>query len=114
LQARGIKFGVPDMVVCQFAAHSRILWVELKVGAPVSDTQKQTQDRMRSAGQSVVVCRSMHEILVALRSAGFLLHGNADNMATEYEARFRADVPEKPKRARRTGLRWIARTGRRG
>jgi hypothetical protein len=102
LQARGVKFGVPDMVVCQLVQLSRIIWIELKVDAPVSDTQEQTQDKMRSAGQSVVVCRSMNEILVALRSCGFSMHGNADNLAAEYEARFRAEAPSKVKRAKRS------------
>jgi hypothetical protein len=91
------------------------VWLELKVGAKVTERQAATHRAMRAAGQSVFVCRSVHDVLAALRNEGFALHGNADNLATEYQARAEVErqpkprctkprAPRKPAKARRTGM----------
>ena len=93
LQGRGVKFGLPDVFVCQAAqdgGSSAGLWIELKRGSRVSSAQEGVHTAMRRAGQSVAVCSSMAGIVAALRNYGFDVHGNADALAAEYEARVAA------------------------
>ena len=54
---------------------------------------------MRDAGQIVALCRTMADIVAALREAGFELHPNADALAAEYEMRVVAaeKAPSKPR-----------------
>lgn len=101
MQGRGIKFGIPDLFVSQ---GGRSLWIELKRGAVVTQTQAAIHDAMRAAGQRVYVARTMHEVLAALRDAGLALHGNADALAAEYEARVTAkeSAPAVVRKASRT------------
>lgn len=87
LAARGIKFGVPDVFVAQHRAWDLTCWLELKRGAPVTARQETAHNAMRAAGQRVSVCRSMADVLRALRHFGFELHENADALALEYEIR---------------------------
>ena len=99
LKARGAKFGWPDHYVCQsLGTHTRSLHIELKRGSSVSENQNNIHRELRAAGQHVSVCRTIHEVLQALRDAGFALHGNADNLAAEYEARVDAAYPKKAAR----------------
>lgn len=107
MQARGIKMGLPDLFVCQAGSPAKIVWIELKRGSPVTLRQLGIHRAMWRAGQRVAVCRTMPDILQALRDAGFALHGNAANLAAEYEARVVASIaepapPHKPARAARS------------
>lgn len=116
LQGRGLKFGLPDVFVAQHRAWDLTCWLELKRGAPVTAQQEATHNAMRAAGQRVSVCRSMADVLRALRHFGFELHENADALALEYEIRVDTGehasrtpkAPAKP-RARRATPGQIAR-----
>lgn len=103
---RGIKFGVPDVFVCQ-GINGASVWLELKRGSSVSTAQQGVHLALRKAGQNVAVCDTMAAIVEALRGAGFFLHRQADELAREYEARCVAKerAPATPKRAAPKRLR---------
>ena len=110
MAGRGIKFGLPDMFVAQLDEGSwrpRSVWIELKRGTQLSAAQEGVHKALRSAGQRVYVARNMQDILHGLRDTGFRLHGNADNISTEYEARLdaadRAAPAKLAKRAKNAG-----------
>ena len=113
LQGRGLKFGLPDLVVAQ--SPGTLAWIELKRGTSVTAQQEATHNAMRAAGMRVSVCRSMADVLRALRHFGFELHENAGALAAEYELRVEAreraprtpKAPAKP-RARRATQGQIA------
>lgn len=105
MAGRGIKFGMPDVFVAQQrigyivgTPHHLSAWLELKRGSGLSEHQKGVHRAMIAAGQRVFVCRSMSDVVAALKEVGFSLHLNADNLATEYEARVsgREKAPRKP------------------
>jgi hypothetical protein len=101
LQARGVKFGVPDLFVAQrLGAHGtpRSAWLELKRGSGTSGRQESVHRELRAAAQDVAVCSTMQEVLLALRGFGFALHPNAAALADEYEMRAAAKEAA-PKRA---------------
>lgn len=90
-KARGLMPGVPDLYVCQ--QPNRSVWLELKWGT------NQPSDAQRIVGMALVTCRiyhgfcwTMRDVFDALRHSGFALHGNADNIAIEYQVRAEAAV----------------------
>lgn len=101
LQGRGVRFGLPDVYVCQAPRTS--VWLELKRGSVVSSTQAGVHVAMERAGQDVAVCHTMLQVLLALRAAGFDLHQNANALAAEYEARVEARecAPATPRKSGR-------------
>ncbi len=111
MAARGIRFGLPDMFVCQ-RHHQHAIWIELKRGSGLSESQKAVHEAMFKAGQNVAVCRTMADIVAALAGVGFQLHPNAHALAAEYEARLEASerAPPKPRypRARSSGKKVTA------
>lgn len=88
MAGRGIK-ALPDVYVAQFPGCTNGLsaWLELKRGSRVSPAQEGVHTAMKRAGVHVSVCSTMAEVVASLRDAGFALHGNADNLAAEYEER---------------------------
>ena len=97
LSGRGVKFGLPDLFVCQ--APGAILWLELKRGSRVTSSQSGVHNAMRSAGQDVLVAHTVGDVLRWLLHCGFRLHANAHNLAIEYEERVKASesAPRTPK-----------------
>lgn len=90
-RGRGVKGGVPDVYVCQ--AGGRSAWIELKWGNnKPSDAQKAVHDELERCGIPRGYAWSILYVLRILREADFVLHGNADNLAAEYQARAEAAV----------------------
>lgn len=64
----GVKRGIPDVLV---VAGGRALWVELKSPrGSLTPDQKAVHEQLRDAGGEVAVCRSVEQVLDALRSWG--------------------------------------------
>lgn len=69
----GAKAGIPDLLVHHRGAS---LYLELKArDGYLSQVQRQTHERLASAGCTVVVCRSPEAVEDALRGFGLVLHG---------------------------------------
>jgi len=104
-RGRGVKPGVFDIYVCQYPARS--VWLECKWGKNTpSEAQLAVSDALRKCHVSRAFCWSIYDILRALTDAGFVLHGNALNLAVEYQARAEAAVREaevKASRPRKVG-----------
>lgn len=114
MAGRGIRFGIPDIFVCQTipaTAYGPIyvpvasLWIELKRGSRLSPAQEAVHKAMRAAGQNVCVCDSMAGVVAGLRNYGFDVHANADELAREYELRVTTNekapvMPRKPAKSR--------------
>ena len=97
-RGRGVKPGVPDVYVCQ--APGRSTWIELKWGDnPPSDAQVSVHAILTLCGVARAYAWNVPDVLAALRAAGFALHGNADNLAVEYQARAEAAVRKAEGRA---------------
>lgn len=110
-RARGIKSGVHDVYVAQMGARS--LWIELKFGSnKMSDAQREISRQLTACGIHNACCNDMGEVLYALRNSGFQLHANADNLATEYQARADAAVRAAEDKAVRPYKRGRPRTQR--
>lgn len=72
-KARGCIPGVPDM---QFTHAGRTLYVEIKT--PTGTVKKEQRDlhkRLKSAGASVAVCRSLEDVTGFLAREGISLRG---------------------------------------
>lgn len=67
---RGVKAGVPDVLIVWAA---RTLWLELKVGAALSESQKITRDALTLNGHYWALCKSMEDVEAACRDAGIPL-----------------------------------------
>lgn len=107
MAARGIKFGLPDIFVAQ-SPGCVSAWIELKRGSGLSATQEGVHVAMRAAGQHVYVCNTLQQIVTSLRQAGFLLHSNADRLASEFEARLAAkETAPRTTRVRSSRLRGM-------
>jgi len=90
-RARGVQPGVPDLFICQSPA--RTLWLELKWGKnKPSEAQRHIEVRLRACLVPAFTAWSMQDALAALTTAGFKMHGNAANLATEYQQRAEAAV----------------------
>jgi hypothetical protein len=73
LQRTGTRAGTPDLEIIY---KGRVVWLELK--APkgrLSDNQLYTHRQLRNAGSPVYVCRSLDDVMVALRLSGIPLRG---------------------------------------
>lgn len=94
MKGRGVKSGTADHLIVQ--GHPiRILWVECKSDTDTSAAQDGTADSYERCGvMTVRECRTMAQLVQGLRNAGFRLHGNADNLAVEYQARADAALRE--------------------
>jgi hypothetical protein len=104
-RGRGVKPGVFDIYVCQYPARS--VWLECKWGPnKPSDAQRAVYAALSLCGIARAFCWSINDVLAALAVAGFRLHGNAENLAAEYQARAEAAVREaevKASRPRKVG-----------
>lgn len=90
-KARGVAGGVPDLYLAQ--APQRSAWMELKWGPNrPSDAQKHVAGALGYCGISHGFCWTIHDVLRVLRTSEFILHGNAANIATEYQERAEAAV----------------------
>ncbi len=68
---RGVKAGVPDLVVL---CRGKCVWIELKVGSNrPSDMQKLVAGQILCAGHEWFVCWSLDEVVDALVGAGIPL-----------------------------------------
>lgn len=122
LKAIGVKpSGLDWPAVMQFDPESyavtAICWIELKRGdrTPTAG-QVITIKELERRGQVCGVARSIRDCLRLLVAAGFRLHGNADNIACEIEARLEAADAAAPaalvKKAKARGNRVAARITR--
>lgn len=115
LRAMGVKpSGLDWPATLQFdpdsGAVTACCWIELKRGDNTpTEGQEVTMRLLGERKQVAVTCWTIHDVLLALRSARFRLHGNADNIAREIEARLEAAdraAPEKlAKKAKARGGR---------
>ena len=88
---RGIKFGLADCFVVQsYNGYFRILFIEYKRGTKVSGNQQAVADALAKCGVPTENCNCIAEVFWALRKHGFDLHGNADNIVVEVEAKLDA------------------------
>lgn len=105
-RARGIKPHHLDWYAWQKSTGIYVQW-ELKVnGRPTRPGQDQTMVALRRNEIPTAVCETVPEVCEFLIGAGFELHGNARNIATELHERYLAHrrergAPPKPKRAPR-------------
>jgi hypothetical protein len=69
LRAEGVRAGVPDITFAYPAQGYHGLYIEMKrrMGGKVSEAQKLVQDRLRSVGYRVEVCRGCDEAIKVLR-----------------------------------------------
>jgi hypothetical protein len=101
---RGVKPGSFDHLVVQ-GDPLVVVGFEWKAGRNTSrDAQDATADAYERCGVAAIRdCRTVRQALDGLRRAGIRLHGNADNIALEYQARVDAALRElaaRPKRAK--------------
>jgi hypothetical protein len=101
-RARGVQPGVPDLYICQHPA--RTLWLELKWGAnKPSDAQEHVAHQLAECLVPCGIAWTVHGVLAALHHAGIRLHGNAANLADEYQERVVSAVLKAEQRPARTG-----------
>jgi hypothetical protein len=87
-KARGIKPHHLDWMVYQYPIYSQF---ELKYGVPKPSDGQDTTIKLLSDRDIPAACLStVMGVYHFLRDAGFKLHGNAENIAAEIEARWRA------------------------
>ncbi len=87
-RARGIRPHHLDHVVYQAPLYTQI---ELKYGkGKPTEGQEATMRLLSERGIPTACCWTIMQIYEHMRSAGFRLHGNAENIAREIEARWRA------------------------
>lgn len=99
-KARGVKPGVFDVYVCQ--APARSVWIELKWGKnQPSEDQLEVAAALWRCGIPRDFGRCILDVLTALYAAGLKLHGNASNLAEEFQARSEAAVAKAEARATR-------------
>lgn len=90
-RGRGVKGGVPDVYIAQIPGRSA--WIELKWGSnQLSGPQTDVRRQLTACGIPIFSAWSMDDVLAALLTADFSLHGNAVNLATEYQARAEAAI----------------------
>lgn len=97
-RGRGVKGGVPDLYVCQAPGLS--IWIELKWGDnQLSGAQSAVRRALMACGIQCQACWAIGDVIYMLRAAGMRLHGNADNLAVEYQARAEVAVAKAEARA---------------
>jgi hypothetical protein len=75
LQARGLKFGLPDALVIQLMMDERrIAWIEYKRGSNKLTARQE----------------GIHKALTSVGTPVYVLHPNAENLCIEYEHRLTA------------------------
>jgi len=121
-KARGMVAGLYDLYAAQ-GGWGKSCWLELKWGKnKPSDAQNNVGAALDACGIPRGYAWSIHQILEHLRAAGFALHGGADVLAQEYQARaeaavrkaeLRAASPYKPSKSRPRS-RFTPRGSRRG
>ncbi len=95
---RGVKSGIFDLQVYQ--SSSKVVWIELKWGKNTpSEAQKQVAERLWMCAVPHGFAWSIGDVLDILSRSGFRLHGNAKNLAVEYQARAEALVARAEARA---------------
>jgi hypothetical protein len=90
MAARGQKFGTPDCYVLQ-GDPTVSAWIEYKVGTnKPTERQLGRMSEIERCGLVAAPAWDIADVLAILRRAGFRLHGNADNIAVEIQARLDA------------------------
>lgn len=75
LKARGLKAGVPDILLIK---HGQAHWIELKTDdGKVSPAQAETGALLMHAGCPLCVCRSVENVQAMLAQWGFALRARA-------------------------------------
>ena len=98
-KARGMVAGLYDLYVAQ-GGWGKSCWLELKWGKNrPSDAQNNVGAALDACGIPRGYAWSIHQIVEHLRTAGFALHGGADVLAQEYQARAEAAVRKAELRA---------------
>lgn len=97
-RARGVKAGLPDVVVQQGEPPCEV-WIELKRGTKPTEAQLAVHRQMRACGAKVYVMSTLDGVRLALMNAGFRLHGNSVNILAELNERLAAadDKAELPR-----------------
>ena len=113
-KAAGVRKGQPD---CQVVYKGRVVFVELKVAASVSDAQHKRHAELRRAGAEVFVVRSIALLRQVFLGMGIPLrhHALTAEMRDEMLAARRAAPKKAParKRAPRPTQRQLAAWGQR-
>jgi hypothetical protein len=111
---RGIKPAHLDWYVYQTRT-GLFAQIELKVdGRETRKGQEQTMLALFHNGITAGKCETVPEVYALLNKAGFELHGNAENIASELHERYlagRRTVPKKTKRAPKSAPRHPASAG---
>lgn len=101
-RGRGVKPGIPDVYVIQ-GNPARCVWIELKRGSKLSESQIVVHHAMAQCEVLAFVAHNIHDVLSALQLGGFRLHGNAKNISMELEEKLdAADRAITPRRISRT------------
>lgn len=92
-KARGVKAGVPDVLVCY---RGMLYCIELKASkGRLSETQHMTIGQIREAGGQVSVCHSIEEVETALRAWDIPLRGTT--LTAQQRDERLAAAPKKPR-----------------
>lgn len=92
-RSRGVKAGVPDLLICY---RGMLYCIELKASkGKVSDIQHVTHAQIREAGGQVSVCHSIEEVETALRAWDIPLRGTT--LTAQQRDERLAAAPKKPR-----------------
>ena len=92
-KARGVKAGVPDVLVCY---RGMLYCIELKASkGRLSETQHMTIGQIHEAGGKVEVCHSIEEVETALRGWDIPLRGTT--LTAQQRDERLAAAPKKPR-----------------
>lgn len=92
-KARGVKAGVPDVLVCY---RGMLYCIELKASkGRLSETQHMTIGQIHDAGGKVEVCHSIEEVETALRAWDIPLRGTT--LTAQQRDERLAAAPKKPR-----------------
>lgn len=80
---RGVKAGIPDWLIVW---NGITLWVERKLGASLSESQKVTRDFLVANGHRWALARSTEELELACRNVGIPLRATLGEISERIEA----------------------------
>lgn len=76
-KARGVKAGIPDVIVMHpFELSTLVIGIELKADkGSLSPAQKQVREELRGVNARYIKCKSLDDVSLALRAFGVPVYG---------------------------------------
>lgn len=94
-RARGVRPGIADLLIVH---KGTTLWIEVKVGASLSEAQKMFRDAVCANGHYWALARSTEDVEAALLTAGIPLRATVATIRERIDAQ-NARLPPKRKRS---------------